>query len=107
MWEYRLLGGDGAIKSTPNSGVLRAGILVPMPTRIEGKWTWVVDCGANAVGKAEHLVQWGQLAHAFLLADGHADPRISILSIGSEDGKGDELTQQTSGALIKETRFAV
>jgi glycerol-3-phosphate acyltransferase PlsX len=83
-------------------GVLRAGILTPMPTVQEGKWTWVVDCGANAVGKPEHLVQWGQLACAYLQGEGNDRPSVGILSIGSEDGKGDELTQKTA-ELVRAT----
>ena len=83
-------------------GVLRAGILTPMPTVHEGQWTWVVDCGANAVGKPEHLVQWGQLANAYLVGEGKESPTVGVLSIGSEDGKGDELTQKTA-ELVRET----
>ena len=47
-------------------GVKRAGILAPMPTAIEGKWSWCVDCGANAEGKPEHLQQFAHLASAFV-----------------------------------------
>jgi len=82
-------------------GVKRAGILTPLPT-VE-RHTWVIDCGANAVGKAEHLAQFATMGAAFLRSSlGMKRPRVGVLNIGSEDEKGDELTTQTLN-LIRET----
>ncbi|MHC5068459.1 MAG: phosphate acyltransferase PlsX [Planctomycetota bacterium] len=80
-------------------GVKRAGILTPLPTPNEA--TWVIDCGANTVGKAEHLAQFAEMASAFLerYRDGSA-PRVGVLNIGSEDEKGNELTSETL-ALVR------
>jgi phosphate acyltransferase len=76
------------------AGVKRAGILTPLPNPFG--LTWVVDCGANAVGKPEHLAQFAEMADVFLRNYSNIEkPRIGVLSIGSEDGKGDDLTQQT------------
>ncbi|MBA3936622.1 MAG: phosphate acyltransferase PlsX [Planctomycetes bacterium] len=75
-------------------GVKRAGLLTPLPTP-KGH-TWLCDCGANAVGKPEHLAQFAEMSSAFLeVAMGVKRPSVGVLSIGSEDGKGDELTQET------------
>lgn len=79
-------------------GVKRAGILTPLPT-LTGH-TWVCDCGANAVGKPEHLAQFAEMAASFLRHyQGGIQPKIGILNIGSEDGKGNELTAETMGLL--------
>ena len=75
-------------------GVKRAGLLTPLPT--PKSHTWLCDCGANAVGKPEHLAQFAEMSSAFLeVAMGVQRPRVGVLSIGSEDGKGDELTNET------------
>lgn len=79
-------------------GVKRAGILTPLPNPIG--LTWVIDCGANAVGKPEHLAQFAEMADVFLRHyAGMTRPRIGVLSIGEEEGKGDDLTQQTCDLL--------
>lgn len=81
-------------------GVRRAGILTPLPA-VHGQ-TWVIDCGANAVGKPEHLAQWAELGSVFLASYLRREaPRVGVLSIGSEDGKGHGLTAETL-ALLRE-----
>jgi glycerol-3-phosphate acyltransferase PlsX len=86
-------------------GVKRAGILTPLPN--PKGMTWVIDCGANAVGKPEHLVQFAEMADVFLKQyDGNPAPRVGVLSIGSEEGKGDDLTQETVD-LLRESRLNV
>jgi phosphate acyltransferase len=86
-------------------GVKRAGLLTPLPNP-KGK-TWVCDCGANAVGKPEHLVQFAEMASAYLqCAYKIESPRVGVLSIGEEDEKGDELTQETL-ELLRKTKLNV
>ncbi len=82
-------------------GVKRAGILTPLPSATG--LTWVCDCGANAVGKPEHLAQFAVMSSIFLKQyDGNQSPSVGVLSIGSEEGKGDELTQETLVLLRQE-----
>ncbi len=82
-------------------GVSRAGILTPLPS--PDGLTWVVDCGANSVGKPEHLCQFAEMAYAFLQKyEAKAAPRVGVLSIGSEDEKGTDLTRETL-RLVRET----
>lgn len=82
-------------------GVKRAGILTPLPT-VSGT-AWVIDCGANAAGKAEHLVQFGEMAAAFLGCFSQlANPTVGLLNIGSEEDKGDDLVGEAYH-LLKET----
>jgi glycerol-3-phosphate acyltransferase PlsX len=81
-------------------GVKRAGILTPLPNP-KGH-TWICDSGANAVCKPEHLVDFALLSAAFLeSAYGVSRPRVGVLSIGEEDGKGDHLTSEALELLRK------
>lgn len=82
-------------------GVKRAGILTPMP-KASGGYTWICDCGANAVGKPEHLAQFGEMTAAFLqVTQDKPRPGVGVLSIGEEDEKGDELTTEALTLLRK------
>lgn len=79
-------------------GVKRAGILTPFP-HLTGT-TWVCDCGANSVCRPEHLAQFGEMTVSFLQSmEGIDHPKVGVLSIGEEDGKGDELTNETLSLL--------
>lgn len=86
-------------------GVKRAGILAPLPK--PSGHTWACDCGANAVGKPEQLVQFAEMTVAYLQVTGRcAEPGVGVLSIGEEDDKGTELTQETL-ALLRRTPLKV
>ena len=86
-------------------GVSRAGILTPLPNP-KGH-TWVIDMGANSVNKPEHLVDFAMLGASFLESSyGIERPRVGVLSIGEEDGKGVELTSETL-ALLRKTNLNV
>jgi glycerol-3-phosphate acyltransferase PlsX len=82
-------------------GILRPTIASPIP-RIDGKYNLLLDVGINADCKPEHLVQFAQLgalyAHDVL---GISIPRVALLNIGEEEGKGNLLCQATY-PLLKE-----
>lgn len=82
-------------------GVLRPTIATPIP-RLDGKFNCILDVGINADCKPEHLVQFAQLgalyAHNIL---GVEKPRVGLLNIGEEEGKGNLLAQATY-PLLKE-----
>ncbi|MBO4301174.1 MAG: phosphate acyltransferase PlsX [Desulfovibrio sp.] len=68
-------------------GVERPALAALLPT--EKKPVVVLDCGANVDCRPYHMFQFGLMGDAFardLL--GYASPRVSILSIGEEEGKG-------------------
>lgn len=68
-------------------GVERPALAALLPT--EKNPVVVLDCGANVDCRPYHLFQFGLMGDAFardLL--GYAAPRVSILSIGEEEGKG-------------------
>jgi len=73
-------------------GVERPGIAGVFPT-LTG-WTVVIDVGANVDCKPSFLYQFGLLAQAYVqVVMGIENPKIGLLSIGEEDGKGNELVR--------------
>jgi phosphate acyltransferase len=80
------------------SGVYRPAIGVVLPGR-NGP-TILIDAGANADARPEHLVQFGHMgaefAHDIL---GVEDPDVRLLSIGEEDEKGNQLTLEANELL--------
>jgi phosphate acyltransferase len=72
-------------------GVLRPAIAVVIPSRAGP--SVLLDCGANADSRPEHLRQFAEMGSIFseeIL--GVARPEVRLLSIGEEPEKGDQLT---------------
>ena len=62
--------------------------------------TVLLDSGANAECSAAWLVQFAQMGAAFARQRfGIRDPRVGLLSIGEEPGKGSPLVKETYGLL--------
>lgn len=81
-------------------GVERPAIVVKLPTA-EGSIT-LLDVGANVDCRPSQLVQFAQMGDVFARAmDGLTSPRVALLSNGSENHKGNELTRETSNILSK------
>jgi glycerol-3-phosphate acyltransferase PlsX len=79
-------------------GVLRPAIAVPIPAR-DGP-SVLLDCGANADARAEHLLQFGYMGAIFAEAIlGIVDPEVRLLSIGEEPEKGNQLVLEAHGLL--------
>lgn len=75
-------------------GILRPAIAAPIPTA-RGV-TVLLDAGANVDCKPWHLVQFAQMGS--ILAKhlyGVENPSVGILTIGEEEGKGNELVKAT------------
>ena len=81
-------------------GVVRPCIATPIPN--PGRTPSVlVDAGANAECTAEMLVQFAQMASAFVSAHfAVAGPRVGLLSIGEESSKGTPLVKETHQLLL-------
>ncbi len=80
-------------------GVKRPGIAVAMPT-IKGH-TVLMDVGANPAARAEHLYQYAVMGEIYARdVLGVEAPRIGLMNIGSEDGKGTDLVRETHALLI-------
>lgn len=57
--------------------------------------TLIVDVGANVDCKPTHLCQFGVMGHFYCKAVmGTANPRVGLLSVGEEEGKGNRVTQE-------------
>jgi glycerol-3-phosphate acyltransferase PlsX len=76
-------------------GVGRPAIATPIP--VPGSTpTVLLDAGANAECTAAWLVQFAQMGSAFAKQRfGIEDPRVGLLSIGEEPGKGSPLVKET------------
>ena len=84
------------------AGVKRPGIAVTLPT-LRGR-TVLLDVGANPAARPEHLVQYGVMG-AIYARDmlGISQPRVGLMNIGSEDGKGTDLYRETHASLQRLT----
>jgi phosphate acyltransferase len=81
------------------SGVARPAIATPIP--VPGSTpTILIDAGANAECSPAWLVQFAQMGSAFARQRfGIAEPRVGLLSIGEEPGKGNPLAKETHALL--------
>ncbi|MBR7110246.1 MAG: phosphate acyltransferase PlsX [Clostridia bacterium] len=84
-------------------GITRPALCPMLPT-VKGGQVLLVDCGANADCKAPMLVQFAIMGSSYAKAVlGLENPREALLSNGTEDKKGNELTHEAF-ALLKECK---
>lgn len=86
------------LKTIP--GVDRPALAAVLPAPV-GR-TVLLDVGANASAKPHHLLQFALMGHVFargVLAI--PEPRIGLLSIGEERGKGNDLVRSVYAALAE------
>ena len=78
--------------------VHRPAIAVPLPSI--GGTSVLIDAGANADARPEHLVQFGHMGSVFAeeILD-IAGPNVALLSIGEEPEKGNRLVRETHPVL--------
>ena len=79
-------------------GVARPGIAVMIPSRLGT--TVLIDAGANADARPEHLAQFAHMGSLFAhdVLD-VAEPTVGLLSIGEEPEKGNQLTIEAHEAI--------
>jgi glycerol-3-phosphate acyltransferase PlsX len=83
------------------SGVARPAIATLLPTPGSTP-TVLLDSGANAECSPEWLVQFGQMGAVFARDRlGIERPRVALLSIGEEPGKGSPLVKEAYAAMIE------
>jgi phosphate acyltransferase len=78
--------------------VHRPAIAVPLPS--VGGTSVLIDAGANADARPEHLLQFAQMGAVFaqeILAI--REPKVALLSIGEEPEKGNRLVRETHPLL--------
>ena len=79
--------------------VQRPALAAPFPTS-RGGVSILLDVGANVDSKAAHLVQFAVMGEIYYrLIFGTRRPKVALLSIGEEEGKGNELTREAHNRL--------
>ncbi len=88
----------GTIKLRPMEGVARPALGAICPR--EGGHFVLIDAGANPEAKPEHLVHNAILgSHYCRVMLGVKSPRIGLMTIGTEEGKGNALISETNELL--------
>jgi len=86
-------------------GIDRPAIATVMPNQT-GRYTTVLDLGANVDCTAEHLLQFAVMGSALVAAvEGREDPSVGLLNIGEEVIKGSE-TIKRAGELLRQAATA-
>jgi phosphate acyltransferase len=100
-------GSTGGILATarlrlrPLAGGVRPALAAVLPTR--PRPTVLIDVGATADPKPEMLLQFAQLGVAYAQVTlGIQAPRVGLLTIGAEPGKGNKLTRDAHQLLAGE-----
>jgi glycerol-3-phosphate acyltransferase PlsX len=103
-----------AFISAGNTGALLAGALLrigrirgidrpalaPVLPTIAGSGSMLIDAGANAECKPLNLLQFGMMGSAYMEGVlGVKSPRVALVNIGTEEGKGNALTKEAYGLL--------
>jgi phosphate acyltransferase len=93
-------GNSGAVMATAMfvlgtvEGVDRPALAAVVPN-LRGYSVWL-DVGANVDSKPQHIHQWAVMAHIYARNIlGIETPRVGLLSIGEEAGKGNDLVKET------------
>ncbi|GAB3793794.1 phosphate acyltransferase PlsX [Virgibacillus kimchii] len=75
-------------------GIERPALSPTLPT-VDGKGFLLLDVGANVDAKASHLLQYGLMGSIYTeKVRSIANPTVGLLNVGTEDGKGSELTKK-------------
>jgi len=81
-------------------GIYRPTLAAQLPTA-DGKIVSIVDCGANVDSKVEYLPQYAVMGSIYMNSVyGVESPRVALVSVGTEDTKGNEFTK-TAFPLLK------
>jgi glycerol-3-phosphate acyltransferase PlsX len=90
----------GSMKLRRLDGVERPAIACRMPSREQD--FILLDAGANAVCEARHLAQFAVMGNIYAKEVlGQSKPRVGVLSNGSEETKGNDLTREAARLCAK------
>ena len=94
-----MVGAMYTVKNIP--GVQRPTIASPIP-RGGGRFNLLLDVGINADCKAENLVQFALLGSMYMKhVQGIESPRVGLLNIGEEEGKGVDAVRGRAGLPVQ------
>lgn len=69
--------------------------LAPIIPTIKGNGTLILDVGANMDARPQHLLQYAVMGSIYASkVMGIEQPRVGLLNVGAEGGKGNELTKE-------------
>lgn len=86
------------------TGIDRPALSPTLPT-LDGKGVLLLDVGANVDAKPEHLLQYAVMGSIYSQKVRQVEnPRVGLLNVGTEDGKGNKLSQQAF-SLMKSAPF--
>lgn len=92
----------GLFQTGRMKGVERPALAPVFPT-MDGHGILVLDVGANPEARPEHLLQYAQMGTIYAeKVLGYSNPRVGLLNIGTENGKGTELTKNAFKLLENE-----
>src|ERR1043165_4413258 len=88
----------GTLRLRPMEGIARPALAAICPR--EGGHFVLIDAGANPEAKPEHLVHNAILgSHYCRVMLGVRNPRVGLMTIGTEEGKGNALITETNDLL--------
>ena len=76
-------------------GVSRPALAPLLPTLNDSKGTLLIDCGANMDAKPINLCHFALMGTEYMKSIGVENPRVALLSVGTEDEKGNDLLKKT------------
>ncbi|MDL4840027.1 phosphate acyltransferase PlsX [Aquibacillus rhizosphaerae] len=80
-------------------GIDRPALSPTLPTQ-NGEGFLLLDVGANVDAKSQHLLQYGIMGSIYTeKVRGVTSPRVGLLNVGTEDGKGNDLTKKAFNEL--------
>lgn len=81
-------------------GVRRAALAVMLPSSGD-HGALLIDCGANAECSSEYILQFALMGSAYMESAYHiSNPRVCLISNGTEAHKGNPLTQEAHERLV-------
>jgi phosphate acyltransferase len=87
-------------------GIYRPALAIPLP--VPGRPVTLLDVGANAVVRREHLVQFAFMGAALSSTVlGVERPRVGLLSNGEEEGRGSPLVLEAHAELAQRTSASI
>jgi phosphate acyltransferase len=85
------------------AGVQRPALAAIVPSLAPQGFTVLLDVGANVEAKPSHLREFAVMGHFYAqMVFALERPRIGLMSVGEEEGKGNDLTRETF-QVLKET----
>lgn len=88
-------------------GVIRPCFVAPFPTLVKGKYTVLLDVGANNKNTIEEMVQFAHIGAIYSSVVFNAEnPKVFLLSNGTEDHKGSPLVSETN-AFLRQSNWSL